>query len=708
MTTNDTVAEIVESLTREEKVQLVHGTTDPDHEATGYIAGIERLGIPPLRLVDGPMGIRTNSETATAFPASILLAASFDPALAKEFGVALGREAKERNQDVVLGPGVNLIRVPHCDRNFEYFSEDPVLSGSIGVGVVEGIQSEGVIATTKHYVANNQERNRCNVSAEVVERALRELYLRPFQEAVDADTGAIMTAYNRANGTHMSDHHQLVAQVLKDEWGFDGFVMSDWHGTESTVGAANGGLDLEMPGISATEMFDAEFPSDFDPDTFEPPDGLPNITEGGLFDEPLLDALEAGDVSEQRLDDMVARILGQMDRFGILSGGDQSTKDIETSDYSSLAERIAVRGTVLLQNDGVLPLSDDADIALIGPNVHEAKLGGGGSSEIIPSIKTSPREGIESRASGSVTIAQGIPRIEDISLFDMLPFDLDDEDEATERGVESESDPQIDGAVTAAENADVAIVFVQDAATEGLDRESLKLPGDQDELVEAVADVANQTVVVVNSSGPVELPWHNDVDAVLEAWYPGQADGDAMASVLYGDVDPSGRLPVTFGAESEYPATEPHQHPGINDEAYYEEGLFIGYRHFDNTDTKPVYPFGHGESYTTFRYGSVTAVGDLTIQVPVENIGDRNGYEVVQVYVCPPQSEEHARPVRELAGFETVDLAVGDTRTVEIELDNRSIERYDDENGWTVDPGTYTIEVGRSAGDIRATMMTER
>lgn len=705
MTANNTVAEIVESLSREEKIQLVHGTTDPDHEATGYIAGVERLGIPPLRLVDGPMGIRTNTETATAFPASILLAASFDPALAKEFGAALGREAKDRNQDVVLGPGVNLIRVPHCGRNFEYFSEDPVLAGSVGVGVVEGIQSEGVIATTKHYVANNQERNRCHVSAEVDERALRELYLRPFQQAVDAGTGAIMTAYNRVNGTHMSDHNRLITQVLKDEWGFEGFVMSDWHGTESTIGAANGGLDLEMPGIPATEMFDAKFPSDFDPDTFEPPDGLPDITEGGLFNEPLLDALEADDVSERRLNDMAARLLRQMDRFDILTDVDKPTKDVETSDCSSLAERIAVRGTVLLQNDGVLPLSDDTDIALIGPNVHEAKLGGGGSSEITPSIETSPREGIESRSSGSVTIAQGTPRIENVSIFDMLPFDLDDENEAVETN--AQSDPQIDDAINAAENADVAIVFVQDTATEGLDRESLKLPDNQDELVETIADVANQTVVVVNSSGPVELPWHDNVDAVLEAWYPGQADGDAMASVLYGDVDPSGRLPVTFGAESEYPATETHQHPEIDDEAHYEEGLFIGYRHFDNTETEPTYPFGHGESYTTYEYGSVTAVDDLTIQIPIENTGDRNGYEVVQAYVRPPQSGGNARPVRELAGFEAVNIDANETRTVEIELDNRSIERYD-ESGWTVDPGTYTIEVGRSVGDIRATTTIER
>ncbi|MFD1514229.1 glycoside hydrolase family 3 protein, partial [Halomarina rubra] len=490
MAPDTAVTALLDSLTREEKLRLVHGAVDPDREATGYVPGVERLGIPPLRLVDGPLGIRTNTGTATAFPASVALAATFDPALAESFGAALGREATAHGQDVVLAPGVNVVRVPQCGRNFEYFSEDPHLAGELAASVVAGVQSAGVLATVKHYVANNQETDRCAVSADVDERTLRELYLRPFRRAVEADVGMVMTAYNRVNGTHMSDHRRLVTEVLKDEWGFEGVVVSDWHGTTSTVGAATAGLDLEMPGVPATELFEGAFSPDFDPTTYEPPDGLPDVTSGGLFGDPLGEAIDAGEVPASRLDDMVGRLLGQMARLSLLDGDKRDSAPFDRTAHRDLAERIAVEGTVLLSNDGVLPVSEDADVALLGPGVDTAKLGGGGSSEVTPTDSTSPRAGIEARATGTVAVEPGVAAIERVSLFDRLPFDLSAEsgtehDEVGE-GDDSATAPSLARAVAVAEEADVAVVFVEDAVTEGRDRATLSLPGEQDELVAAV------------------------------------------------------------------------------------------------------------------------------------------------------------------------------------------------------------------------------
>ncbi|MFC4449398.1 beta-glucosidase family protein [Halorussus aquaticus] len=705
--TTDRVQRLVDELAREEKLRLVRGGADPAGTATGYLPGVERLDVPEFRLVDGPLGVRAEDERATAFPASLALAATFDPDLAREQGAAMAREAKAHDQDALLAPGANIVRVPHCGRNFEYFSEDPQLASDLVAGVVEGIHDEDVVATVKHYVANNQERNRTEVSAEVDERTLRELYLPAFRAAVEADVGAVMTAYNRVNGTHMSDHRELVSDLLKDEWGFDGFVVSDWYGLESTVAAANAGLDLEMPGVSPAAIRDGD-ESDAPPDAADVSslDGIPDPTKAGLFGDPLAEAVEDGAVPAERLDDMAARVLGQMDRIGLLDG-DRGEGALDTPAHRELAERVAARGTVLLENDGVLPLDDETEVAVIGPNVHEATLGGGGSSETTPFRSVSPREGIEARADGEVTVARGVPKIEDVSLFDLLPYIDDDSDEESGDAA-TDPDPSIDEAVAAAEDADVAVVAVRDATTEARDRETLQLPGRQDELVEAVAEAAERTVVVVNSSGPVELPWHDDVAALLAAWYPGQAHGDALADVLYGDRDPSGRLPVTFAPEDAYPTTDEAQYPGVGDEAAYSEGVFVGYRHFDAADAEPTYPFGHGHSYADFRYEAADVDGE-TVRVTVANCADRPGREVVQAYVRPPEAPDGVeRPVRELACSAAVALEGGETRTVEVALGDRAFARYDPDDGWVTDPGTYTVEVGRSSRDIRETVETER
>ena len=728
----DSIADRIEALTLEEKVGLVHGATDEEGSATGFVPGVERLDIPPIRLADGPLGVRTD-EPATAFPAAIALASTFDADLAREFGEALGREANARDQDGMLAPGLNLIRVPHCGRNFEYYSEDPVLSGETAAAVVSGIQSQDVVATPKHYVANNQETARASVSVEADERVLRELYLPAFRDAVDAGAGSVMSSYNRVGGTYMSEHHHLLTEVLKEEWGFSGYVVSDWFGTESVVGTARNGLDLQMPGISAEELFmsmgtgddeampderpeeEAEAPGDgpgeeamdpeemddFDPADSDFADGMPDPRTGGLYSEDLAEAVESGEVPESRLDDMVARVLGAFADVGHFEDAEREGA-IDTPEHRELARKIATRGTVVLENDGALPLSDDADVALVGPNVDEAILGGGGSSETTPFVESTPVEGFEGRAGGEVTVARGIERVEDVSLFDSFGPDEGEEDD-------DGPDVSLDDAVAAAEDADVAVVFVRDQATEATDRETLRLPGDQDELVEAVAAAADETVVVLNTSGPVELPWREHVAAVLAAWYPGQAHGDSAAAVLYGDADPGGRLPVTFAPEGEYPANTEERFPGVDGEVHYDEGLLVGYRGFDATDAEATYPFGHGESYTAFAYGDATALDDATVEVEVENVGDRRGREVVQAYVDSPAAPDDLdRPPREFAGSAAVEVDPGESTTVTLALDERAFGRWTEADGWTTDAGEHVVEIGRSAGDLRRSISIER
>jgi len=702
---SETVAELVESLTRTEKLDLVRGAVDPEGTATGYVPGVERLGIPELRLVDGPLGVRIPGETATAFPAPIALGATFDPELARGKGAAMAQEARAKNQDALLAPGLNLIRVPHCGRNFEYYAEDPELTGAMAAATVEGIQSDGVVATPKHFVANSQETGRARVSAEVSERALRELYLPGFRAAVEAGAGAVMTAYNRVNGTYMSEHRELVTGVLKEEWGFDGFVMSDWYGTESTVGAATAGLDLEMPGIPQQEMAgpggdgDGVESGGGDADLGPIADGLPDPENYDRFGAPLGDAIDAGEVPAERLDDMVARILGQMERFGLLDG-EREVPSVDAEAHESLATEVATRGTVLLENDGALPLAEDADVALIGPNVDEATLGGGGSSETTPRDRTTTADGVRDRAAGSVTVERGVPRVESPSFFELLAGEEGSDDGDGDETVD------LDAAVDAAAAADIAVVVVRDSTTEAADREDLRLPGEQDELVEAVAAASDRTVVAVRSSGPIELPWREDVDTILETWYPGQVDGEALARVLYGDADPGGRLPVTFAPEDDYPATEPRQYPGVDERVHHDEGVFVGYRHFDAADTVPTYPFGHGESYGEFEYGDAT-VDDGVVRIDVENVADSAGREVVQAYVRPPETAVE-RPERELAGFAAVEVPAGGSETVEIELSEAAFARYDEEAGWTVDEGTYEVELGRSSRDVRARVDVRR
>jgi len=711
---------IVAALTLDEKLGLVRGRADPEGRATGYIPGIERAGIPPLRLVDGPLGVRDGD--ATAFPATIATGAAWDPDLARRLGAALAAETRVKGHDVLLAPGLNVVRVPTCGRNFEYLSEDPQHGARLGAAYVRGLEANGVAATAKHFVANNQERRRDKVDAVVDERTLREVYLPAFEAAVDAGASAVMTAYNRVNGEYMSENAPLLEGVLREEWGFDGVAMSDWWGTHDAVAAAEGGLDLEMPGASVVELFAPHSAGlramlglrlsdrfDVDPPLFWRPvdryvadDGQPDPYPYDFFGDRLRDAVEAGVVSESTVDTKVRRVLDLYERLGLLDG-DRPVGTVDWGAHHDLARDLARRGTVLPKNDGTLPLSGDETLAVVGPNADEAKIGGGGSSEVSPTRTVSPIEGLRERAP-AVRAAPGVERVANPSMFDIPWAGLGDR-------LRSTDGPDFDAAVSAAAGADVAVVVVQDGATEGEDRDSLDLPGAQDRLVAAVADANPRTVVVVRSSGPVTMPWVDDVAAVLATWYPGQADGAALADVLYG-ADPGGRLPVTFGRRfADYPVADERRYPGVDGRAHYDEGVFVGYRAFDRDGVDPLFPFGHGHSYADFAYEDLAVERDgdesgLTVSVTVENTGDRPGREVVQAYVEPPAAPVE-RPPRELGGFASVALDGGERQRVSLSVSRRALARYDVDAGWTVDSGKYAVVVGRSSRDERVRASVE-
>jgi len=659
--------ELVAAMTLDEKIQLVHGHQGA---STGYIPPIPRLGVPDVKMSDGPVGIR--HREATTFPACIAQAATFDRDLLRRFGVAAAREAKAKDQDVWLAPGINIVRVPELGRAFEYYGEDPYLTAEAAVEVIEGAQANGVVTTAKHFAANNQEgqpvtapgsdrvegsslslltyNSREYISAEVSERALREIYMPAFRAAIDdADVGSVMGAYNRVNGTYACESRRLLLDVLKDEWGFDGYVVSDW--TASRPRSAPNGLDVEMP-------------------------------FGFFFDETLKRQVQTGVVDEETLDDKVLRLLRALDRTGALEGEKKGKPAAaNTEDHQRLARRIAAEGAVLLKNDEPgLPLSLDAvdSIAVIGHEADVAKVGGGGSSDVTPPYTVSPLEAVRSYADGSASVE-------------------------FERG-RSATGPAADLAAS----SDVAIVFAQGSSTEGVDREDIVLDGNQNRLVADVAAANEHTVVVLNTGGPVTMPWVDDVPAVLEMWFPGMEDGNATVDVLFDEVTPGGKLPVTFGKDREqYPATEVREYPGVAGRVEYTEGVFVGYRYFDDRGNEPLFPFGHGLSYTEFDYREleVTAGSDpakVTVSATVENVGDRSGTEAPQLYIHDHQATVR-RPPKELRGFEKVRLDPGESASVEFDLGEDDFAYFDDKDAddWVVDPGWFSVLVGSSSRDVR-------
>lgn len=662
-TTTRTTADL-SGLTVAEKASLTSGESFWRTKAVG--------DIPSVMLTDGPHGLRKQREggdhlgigdsvPATCFPPAVALGSSWDAELAERIGTALGVESSIEDVAVILGPGINIKRSPLCGRNFEYLSEDPIVSGVLGTGLVRGIQSQGVGASLKHFAANNQEDDRMRSSSDVDPRPLREIYLRGFQRVVqDSQPHTVMCSYNRINGVFASENRWLLTDVLRDEWGFEGLVVSDWGAVNDRVAALRAGLDLEMPGNGG--QTDAKVAA--------------AVTDGSL-DEAVLDA------SAQRNADLAVRWAATPRVEGPL--------DVDA--HHALAREAAARSIVLLKNDApaggtepLLPLATGQSLAVIGVFAEKPRYQGAGSSMIRPTRLDDALTSIRSIAE-EVAYAAGFSTALDVSA------------EETARLREE--------AVTAAAAADVAVVFAGLPArleSEGYDREDIDLPADQLALIDAVVTANPRTVVVLSNGGVVALPFADHVPAIVEAWLLGQAGGAATADVLFGAVNPSGKLTETIPLRLEdTPAFL--NFPGEEGHVRYGEGLFVGYRWYDARRMEVAFPFGHGLSYTTFSYGdasvSVTAKGDLQVRVTVTNTGERDGREIVQVYTSLPGSAVQRAP-RELKGFASVELAAGASQEVVIPLRRSDLAYWDVRaERWVVEGGDYVVEAGASSRDLR-------
>jgi beta-glucosidase len=788
---SERIEKLLVELTLDEKAALVAGVD------LWHGPGVERLGIPPLKVTDGPSGARGeqwSGRPSVNFPCGTALGATWNPSLVREVGVRLGVETKRKQAHALLAPTVNIHRHPLAGRNFECYSEDPFLSARMAVAYIKGVQSEGIGCTVKHFVANDSEFERHTISSEVDERTLREIYLLPFEAAVtEAGVWAIMTAYNRVGGTYCSEHAPLLT-LLRDEWNFDGVVMSDWYGTHSTAAAANAGLDLEMPG---------------------PPQ---------WFGAQLADAVRAGEVDERVVDAKVRNVLGLLQRAGRLDDtAPHPEESIDDPIDRELTRRAARESFVLLRNQGgALPLpSDLSTLAVIGPNAHVAIIQGGGSARVEPHPPVTPLAGLQARFP-NVTVehergcfsSKRAPIIDRAVLDGPLRFEyfagreregepvlVDEMPQgrfmllgAVGRGVPDEFSMKVSGTIVATETGDWTFTLVQagrarmrfdgdelvdnwhptersdafmgagsaeaagtvhlvagerhtleveyvpvrgfggleigyrppapadlferavalarradavvcvvgtdgDWETEGNDRDSMQLPEPQDELVAALAAANPRTVVVVNAASPVTMPWNDDVAAVMQTWFPGQEWGNALADVLSGDAAPSGKLPTTVPYRlDETPAFK--NYPGEDGEVHYGERVFVGYRWYDERDIEPQYCFGHGLSYTTFAFDDAEWDGQR-VRVRVTNTGAARGAEVVQCYVRDVDVTVE-RPPQELKGFVKVELDPGESRTVEIPLDDRAFAFWEvGARAWVVEPGEFELRLGSSSRDIR-------
>ncbi|MGW0943611.1 beta-glucosidase [Streptomyces sp. NPDC002623] len=803
---------------REAAVESALGKLDLDAK-TRLLAGqdvwslpeLPEIGLSSLVMSDGPVGVRgvrwTADDPSVALPSPTALAAAWDPELAHRAGVLLAQEARRKGVHVLLAPTVNLHRSPLGGRHFEAYSEDPYLTGVIGAGYVNGVQSGGVGTTVKHFVANDAETDRFTVNNLVGERALRELYLAPFEAIVEhARPWGVMTAYNRVDGTTMTEHHRLVNEVLRGEWGFDGFNVSDWMAARDTVGALRGGLDVAMPG----------------PQT--------------VYGPALAQAVRDGRLDESEVDDAVRRVLRLAARVGALADAEPAVTALPAPvDGEALARELARRSFVLVRNEaGALPLRPGT-VALIGAAARDARVLGGGSATVFPARTVSPLDGLTAALpEGALTYAVGADPTTELAVagqgfelrtvcrdaagevigtgsapggliqwmgsdlpagvthdnlhtveltgvftpresgphtfgikgagaftltvagttyFDdvQLPADGTDPFESffgapapraqaeltagepvevslthvfalpedipfkvlafalAHQGPQRDPDELIAEAAETARAADTAVVVVATTdrvESEGFDRRDLRLPGRQDDLVRAVAAANPNTVVVVNAGSPVELPWREDVAAVLLTWFPGQEGGAALADVLTGAHEPGGRLPTTWGSLADAPVTEVTPTDG---ELPYTEGVFIGYRVWEKEHRTPAYPFGHGLGYTDWTYESVAITGS-TVKVRLRNSGERTGREVVQIYLAPtgpaPAAARPApeRPARWLAGFAAVEAGPGESVEVTVDIPHRAFEVWDEaDHRWFFVKGSYEIQVGRSIADRRIT-----
>ena len=797
------VEDLIKKMTLSEKVSLLSG------QDIWNTVPIKRLGIPSITMTDGPHGVRATAPEAgrrmgavTAFPTGISMGAAWNPELIEQVGQALGEETRGMDCDILLGPCVNIVRDPRGGRNFETFSEDPYLSGRTAVAYIRGVQSRGVGTSLKHYAANNYEIERNRATSNVDERSLREIYLAQFEMAVkEAQPWTVMCSYNRINGVYASQNQHLLNEILKDEWGFQGAVVSDWAANHTIFESVQGGLDLEMPGPAK-------------------------------YYKLLGDAVQIWQIDEKAVDEAVRRVL----RIILLSGRmDQKVSKgaVNTPGHQKLARQLAEEAITLLKNDGgILPLGKGIkSIAVIGPNAAEAVIEGGGSSKVPPLYRVSPLEALQKRLDGKMKIeyASGSDNVDEpftipttwlkgglhgefyeMPDFSGKPIEVRDgfgaefwwhiawtplqikpmairwtgsltvpedgsykiavnhvgkvklfldgksilesvvskagtrdvftrgvavqklqtgkayefrmeyvrfpEQEVVNYGLgigltfEDGKDRRLEQAAEVAKRCDVALVFAwyPDAfESEGTDRPSIDLMGKQNELITAVANANPRTVVILNTGAPVSMPWVDQVAAVVEAYYPGMENGNAVVSVLLGKVNPSGKLPVTFPVRLEdSPAFINASFPGCR-EVNYGEGIFVGYRYYDKKDVTPLFPFGHGLSYTSFSYSDLKVTKKVKSGQPVEvslvvtNTGKAAGKEVIQLYVSDAKSSL-PRPPKELKGFAKVDLKPGEAGTVTFSLDERALAFYDPHRKkWVAEPGEFELLVGSSSRDIR-------
>ena len=639
---------LVHAMTLDEKIEQIHMADVKDRPRE--IPGIERLGIATFKITNGPAGAGPGDSRvpvpATALPSALALSATWDPKLASAFGEIAGQETAARGEHLIEAPGVNIIRVPQNGRNFEYFGEDPYLSGRMAVPEIEAIQRQGVIAEVKHYAANSQEADRKTINEIIDERTLREIYLPAFEASVkQGEAGAVMCAYPSVNGQFNCENVHLLKEVLRGDWGFKGFVQSDYTATHSTIAAALAGLDLEMKH-----------------DTF--------------YDTGMKDAVVSGKLPESVVDTMLLRRYSQMFRLGIFDRSYDVTP-IPAKKDGSVAREIAEQAAVLLKNSNhQLPLRTSAihSIAVIGPYAGAAHTGGGGSSAVKPLYTVPPLDGLKQQVGAGATLTYN-----------------------------DGAQPAV--AAKLAASADIAIVMVGNKDREGHDRPNLSLPGNQDQLISSVAAANPHTIVVLKTGGPVLMPWLDKVPAVLEAWYPGEEDGNAVAYLLFGKVNPSGKLTVTFPrAEGDVPAHTQKQYPGIDGTAVYSEGLQVGYRWYDAQKIEPLFPFGFGLSYTTFAFGhlhisSPNADDHVQVALDVTNTGSVTGADVMQVYVAAPGSA--GEPPHQLNGFVKISLARGESKHISLTLDRRAFSVWNTKaKQWSVAGGRYEILVGDSSRNL--------
>lgn len=798
------VEELVRELTLDEKVSLLHGATDPRSLGeAGYVPGVPRLGIPALRLADGPAGVRVTAH-ATALPAPVLLASAFDPQLARRYGQVIGHEGRALGQDVLLSPMVNLIRTPYAGRNFETFSEDPLLASDLVAAEIDGIQSEGLVATVKHYAMNNQEKDRMSVDVRIDEQTMRETELRGFEAAVRAGSGAVMAAYNKVDGTFAAENKELLTDILRDQWHFGGWVMSDWGATHSTGPALAAGLDMEMPG-------------------------------GDHFGDALAGAVRDGTVPEAQVDRSVRRLLTVLDRFGLLGGAQPARPARDAAKGAAVAREVALAGATLLRNERhTLPLTG-GDIAVIGPTGAVPFVSGGGSAHVVPERAESPLDAIRARArrgrgAAKVTYALGedvygkrIPAgsiesggggfdtekqhvaagdtwtcrgtltvgkadagewtlvihysgrtrpkvlLDGTDLFPVLPgpaefftggltstapdglsvrhgtarltagrHTLEITAEGGDQGqvfrlrrmTRATRAADTAEAVRAARAARHVVLFAYEDATEGTDRTTLALPGSQNALIDAVTRANPRTTVVLNTSSSTSMPWLERTGAVLQMYYPGQEGAAATTGILFGDHDPGGRLTQTFPVDDDHHpvAGDRRRYPGTGGTEVYSEGIHVGYRWYAAKKARPLFPFGHGLSYTTFTYSEPSArwsggshgQGDgLEVSFSVRNTGRREGVAVPQVYVGPAPGLGLDQATRVLGGYRRLTLRPGERRRVTVTVTRRTLSSWDvrkagdkkagdkgEEGGkgargeWVLGTGRRTVWVGPSAGDL--------